>query len=149
MLVIKWLLHVNSCAHGAARDRANGRKRAIRQSRAPRGGMSVYGSFNQARSVCFNARGCDGCSSARHCRAWHILLAAWGFGMRAVCAAHTQRLEMYHRTDFCDRTCVDMQLAGAIALCKNMRSAIISIRSLRECEQSCCTRLTKFDFKLQ
>ena len=61
MLVIKWLLHVNSCAHGAARDRANGRKRVIRQSRAPRGGMSVYGSFNQARSVCFNARGCDGC----------------------------------------------------------------------------------------
>ena len=43
MLVIKWLLHVNSCAHGAARDRASGRKRVIRQSRALRGGMGTYG----------------------------------------------------------------------------------------------------------
>ena len=117
-------------------------------ARAARGHEHVR-SCNQARSVCFNARGCDGCFEARVIVAHLICCSQRG---ALPCVRYAPRIRAGSgciAAPFCGRTCGDMHLARAMALCKSVRSANISIKSLRECETCCCNRLNKFDFKLQ
>ena len=95
-------------------------------ARAARGHEHVR-SFNQARSVCFNARAAAMVVLKRVSLS-HTSYAArnvglcHAFGMRH---AYALALDVSLRR-FCGRTCGDMHLARAMALCKSVRSANIS-----------------------